>query len=190
MKVRIFFVCIWFMLSVADFAKAKVKDTYSIPKVSFTYDFNAPFSDDKAIGPRIQVISNNNYFGDNNRYKRKLNENTIAYTYGLGFGGYRVNSLKKEIGSNNDLYFLYGLFTVCYQNETMIEPFAGVCSGIAWEAKSGVFMNPVAGINITALRVRRNWNSLLFQLYGQIRIEYNTLLSTPFLGCGIVLKIL
>ena len=188
MKVRFFLMCMWFMLSVVSIANAK--DVYSIPKIAFTFDFNTLFSDDHAMGPRLQVFSNNNYFGENDSYKRSLTENTIAYTYGLGFGDYRVNSLKKEKGSDNDLYFLYGLFTICYQNKGMFEPFAGICPGITWEAKSGIFVNPMAGINITAFRVRRNWNSLLFQSYGQVRIEYNTLLSTPFLGCGIILKIL
>ena len=188
MKEIFFLMCLWFMLGVADIVNAK--DAFSIPKIAFTFDFNTISSNDHATGPRLQVLSNNNYFGKNKSRRRSLNENKMAYTYGLGLGDYKVNSLKKENGSNNDLYFLYGLFTVCYQNQGMFEPFAGICPGIAWEAKSGIFVNPMAGINITAFKVRRNWNSLLFQTYGQVRIEYNTLLSTPFLGCGMILKIL
>ncbi len=166
------------------------QNPYSIPKIAFTFDFNTPFSDDNAIGPRMQVYSNNNYFGKSRNRKRHINDNTIAYTYGLGFGGYKVNSLKKKDGSEDDLYLLFASFTICYQNQSMFEPFAGIYPGIAWGPKSDFFVNPVAGINITAFRVRRNWNSILFQTYGQVRLEYNTMLSTPFLGCGFILQIM
>ena len=188
MKVKFYLTCIWFMLCMTDAVNAE--DAYSIPKIAFSFDFNTPFSTDNAIGPRMQVSSNNNYFGNNKNSRRRLTESMAAYTFGLGFGDYRVNSLKKKEGSDNDLYFLYGVFTICYQNQGMFEPFAGVYPGLTWGVKSEFFVNPVAGINIAAFKVRRNWNSILFQTYGQVRIEYNTMLSTAFLGCGIILQIL
>ena len=181
-------ICILLLLGVASIVNAQ--NFYSIPKFAFTFDFNTPFSDDNAIGPRMQMYSNNNYFSKHKNRQRYSKENMVAYTYGLGFGGYKVNSLKKKAGSNDDLYHLYGILTICYQNRGMFEPFAGVYPGITWEAKSGFFVNPLAGINITAFKVRKNWNSVLFQTYAQVRLECNTMLSATFLGCGIIIQIM
>jgi hypothetical protein len=188
MRTGKFLMCIWLMLGVTGIVGAQ--SSYSIPRFAVTFDFNTSFSTENAWGPRMQIYSNNNYFGKDRNRKKRLTENTIAYTYGLGFGGYKVNSLKKKNGSDDGLYLFFTSVALCYQNQGMFEPFAGIYPGISWGIKSEFFVNPVAGINIIAFRVRRNWNSLLFQTYAQARIEYNTMLSTTFIGCGVILQIM
>jgi hypothetical protein len=186
MRTGLFLICIWFFSGTTRTADAQ--NPSSIPKIAFTFDFNAPFSDDHILGARAQVYSNNRYFGNSRKWHGS--GNALAWTYGVGLGDYKVGSLKKKDGSEDNLYLLFASFTICHQNNSIFEPFVGVYPGIAWGIKSGVFANPVAGIQVSTFRVRRNWNSILFQSYVQVRIEYNTVLSTPFLGCSLILQVM
>ncbi len=157
-----------------------------IPKIALTCDFNTFFPGDNAYGLRLQVYSNHHFFGDKERKKRS-DENTWTYMYGAGLGDYTVQSLDKK-GTDDDVYHFYGALLFSYRNQSFFEPFVGLYPGLAWGSKSGVFVNPVIGVDITAFHINRNWNSKLLQTYVQLKAEYNTLLSSVFLGVGVVLQ--
>ncbi len=159
---------------------------YGFPKIIFTYDFNTLFYDNDSYGFRVQIQSNNRQF-DNGVWKKRPTDSSFAYAYGIGFGSYTVQSMEKK-GSDNDFYHVFSTFAFSYQNRSSFEPFVGVYPGFTWGDKRGFFANPNVGVNITAFHINRNWNARLLQTYLQIRAEYNTLLSSFFLGGGMILQ--
>lgn len=157
-----------------------------IPKIALICDFNTFFPGDNAYGLRLQVYSNHHFFSDQERKKRS-DEKTWTYMFGAGLGDYTVQSLDKK-GTDDDVYHFYGVLLFSYRNQGFFEPFAGLYPGVAWGSKTGFFANPVIGVDITSFSIHRNWNSKLLQTYVQLKVEYNTLLSSVFFGVGVVLQ--
>ena len=180
--------CLWLMLGVGGVVYAE----NSFPKIAAIFDFNIPFSENSATGLRLQAFTDNRYFVKRNSYKwvKKTYQNTAAYSLGVGFGNYIVPSLRKQEGNTKNLYHVYTALSLCYQNENLVEPFIGIYPGVTWGIKKDYFVNPVAGINISTYRGHRDWVGKSYELSGQARIEYNTMLSTAFISFGIVLKII
>ena len=187
MRTGKYVVCVCLAVGLSGLAQAGDRK-FGVPKIAVAYDFNAVFSDDHAHGPRIQIFSNNRYF-NSRKNQWKPRENALAFAYGLGLGSYNVNSLKQK-GSDNDMYHTYAVLQLIYGNGTIFEPFLGVYPGLSWGSKSGFFVNPAAGINITAFHITRNWNSKLLQTFVQFRVEYNNSLSSFFCGGGMVFQFL
>ncbi len=164
----------------------RAEDTSAgFPRITFTYDFNTPISTDGVYGPRLQLSSDNKYFGKDRLQKSKLTESIMAYTYGLGLGNYKLDVKPKN---NNNMTYIYAILALHYQNQSYFEPFVGVYPGYAWSAEQGVFFNPVIGIDIRAFHFKRNWNSNLMQTYVQMRVEYNTLVSSLLFSIGLTLQ--
>lgn len=161
------------------------QDFTGIPRVSFSFDMNNIFPGENALGPRLQIYSNNKYFGKNKVKKSRSLEDRLTYTYGIGVGGYYMRSYERP---DNYLYHSYVILQLVYQNRSYFEPFAGIFPGYSWGAEKDFFFNPTAGINVRSFHINRNWNSRLLQAYAQLRIEYNTLLSSSFLGVGLVMQ--
>lgn len=157
-----------------------------IPKIAISCDFKVFSAGDNAYGPKLQVYSNYHFFSDKERKKRS-DENTCAYMFGAGLCDYAVQSVNKK-GADNDVYQFYGVLLFSYRNQSFFEPFVGLYPGVAWGFKTGAFVNPVIGVDITSFHINRNWNSKLLQTYVQLKAEYNTLLSSVFLGAGLVLQ--
>ena len=159
------------------------------PKVVATYDFNIISSNDNASGPRFEILGRNRLFGYNysNDKIEWYPEKAFGYALGLGIGSYKAESLKEE-GEDDYLNHAFLMFVITYQNQNSIEPFLGIYPGITWGPVKELFANPVAGINVPAFKLRRNWNSYYLKTYFQLRIEYNTILSTTFLSAGLLLE--
>ncbi len=182
----------WFLFGLSYFAQAQEdRDPpfVKFPKVAFTYDFNTLFSSDDTHGPRLQLISNHKFFGSNEvRTRReKTGENTVTYAYGVGLGSYTVESLKRK-GDDGAVNHFYAMFVFSYRNQSYFEPFFGIYPGFTWGAKSDLFVDPTIGINVKGFHVKRNWNSNLLQTYLQLRVEYQTSLSSVFCGAGVMLQ--
>ncbi len=160
-----------------------VQASINFPRVAFTFDFNTCGT----LGPRFQLFSYDKYFGDR-KWKTDLEDiNTkslISYSYGLGFGSYKVPSTDHD---DNDIYHLYGMFLLSYQNKSFFEPFIGIYPGYAWGVEKGFFINPTTGVNIRAFYFSEDWNTRLLQTFIQLRVEYNTQLSSVFFGAGLIL---
>jgi hypothetical protein len=155
-------------------------DKFKLPHFAATFDFDPSSFDNRMYGFRVYALSNQKFWSNG------TDDGNFPITYGLGVGSYRgVN----EIGQERDDRFLSHahlvlLFT--FKNKTLFEPFAGVYPGIAWDAQQGFFFNPVIGSNFFLFDVDRNWNSKIFRLDFQLRGEYNTLLSSVFVGGGFI----
>ena len=147
-----------------------------IPRISITYDFNSLISPDvKANGWRLNLYSLN----------KNLN-NTFLYSYGVGAGNYRLED--HGAGDSSSMYQIYGILNLTIRVNSVFRPYIGVHPGFSWNAKSGVYLNPTAGLDISFLSIRRGFNEPSIRTFLQARIEYNTLLSSPFLGLGLVIR--
>ena len=180
--------CLWLMLGVGSVVYAE----NSFPKIAAIFDFNTAFSENRATGFRLQLFTDNMYFAKRKSYKwvRKTYQNTVAYSFGMGFGNYMVNSLRLQEGNSKNLYQVYTIHSLCYQSESLLEPFIGVYPGVTWGIKKDYFVNPTVGVNIATYRGYRDWVGKSYEVSGQVRIEYNTMLSSIFFGVGLVLKII
>lgn len=181
-KIIKYIICIYFVFGQLHLAHAQYFTSVRFPMVAFTYDFNTLLSEEEAYGPRVQLISNEKFFGKKTDLS---NGNALVYSYGGGIGSYHV----KVLGKNDDgMHHVYAMFLLGYKNSSFLEPFFGVYPGIVWGTREGFFCNPAVGLNVTAFHFDRNWNTRLLQTYVQARVEYNTLLSSAFLGGGLILK--
>ncbi|MDR1866423.1 MAG: hypothetical protein LBR08_12760 [Bacteroidales bacterium] len=160
---------------------------YGMPKVGVAFDFNPSTVENGIYGFRVHATDNRKLQGSRNR-NYSQSDRILPYTYGIGFGGYRMNG-KQEVGSNSKyLYQFHLIFTFNYLNRSNFDPFIGACPGYATGAKNGFFFNPVAGMNVRLFDVNRNWNSNFVRAFFQVRVEYNTILSSVFTGGGFVLQ--
>ncbi|MDR0713560.1 MAG: hypothetical protein LBF89_04785 [Bacteroidales bacterium] len=157
----------------------------SLPRFSATFDFDPSSFEKGEYGFRVYAFSNRPL---RKSVKNQSKDESFFLSYGLGFGSYRMTS---EIAQTSNVRFLHQAFVTLwfdYRNKTIFEPFIGVYPGYAWEARNGFFVNPVAGTNMKMFDIDRNWNSKVLTLFFQVRGEYNTLLSSFFVGGGFIFQ--